>query len=274
MAAGRSEGERGARDDASGAGPRTIYETDGEAFVPTLLAIGPWDKRLQSGVALSGLAAHLVERAESPVPMITTRLVTDLQRPTPMGAPLLPRVSVVRSGKRLQILQVEILCEGEVVVRSSALRVREDVSPANGLEAPVALPEGLPTMTERSPLNAVLETRLQEGGLEQLGPGVVWARFVGDIVAGVSISPFVQLAMASDFGSGVSANIGWREWTFANVDISLHLLRQPRGAWARVQSRTRSAGNGIAIVDTLLADLEGTVGHAHQTLFVTKSGGG
>jgi hypothetical protein len=127
-------------------------------------------------------------------------------------------------------------------------------------------------MNERSPLNAVLETRLQEGGLEQLGPGVVWARFDGDIVAGTPISPFVQFAMASDFGSGVSANIPWREWTFANVDISLHLLRKPRGPWARVQARTRSAGNGIAIVDTLLADLEGPVGHAHQTLFVTKSG--
>jgi len=151
------------------------------------------------------------------------------------------------------------------------MRVRNGESPPSDAEPPHALPDDLPSMNPRSPLLPVLETRLEQGGLEQLGPGIVWSRFHGDIVPGIPISPFVQLAMASDFGSGSSAYVDWREWTFANVDITLHLLRMPRGPWARVQARTRSAGNGIAVVETQLADLEGIVGHAHQTLFVDRN---
>jgi hypothetical protein len=111
---------------------------------------------------------------------------------------------------------------------------------------------------------------LNRGGLESPGPGAVWARFSGEIVVGTPISPFVQTAMASDFGSGLSSFVDWREWSFANVDLSLHLTRMPAGPWIRVAAETGSAGNGTAIVDTRLADLDGEFGHAHQTLFLDR----
>jgi len=79
--------------------------------------------------------------------------------------------------------------------------------------------------------------------------------------------------MAADYGSGLSSYVDWRDWSYANVDISLHLTRMPEEEWIRVSAVTESAGNGIAIVDTRLSDQQGEFGHAHQTLFINPMGG-
>lgn len=257
----------------AGAAPplvRHIYDVVDGAYVPTRLATGPWDRRLQSGVVLNALIAHVIERAPSPVPMVTSRLLLDMMKPTTM-APVEARVAVVREGKRLQLLDVALVQEGVTTARASALRIRMSESPGTEAVRHMLPPAGLPSLNgDRSPLGHVSETRLESGGLEVPGPGVVWARLSGEILPGVAISPFVQLAMAADFGSGTSSFVDWRAWSFANVDISLHLTRMPQGEWVRVAAETRSAGNGLAVVHSLLADEWGELGHAHQTLFLDK----
>lgn len=252
------------------AAPTCIYEVTPGGFAPTALATGPWDKRYQNGVALNALVAYLIERHPAPAPMVTSRVVIDLLRPTPMAA-LVPRVETVREGHRLQLLQIELIQDGAATVRASALRVRAGESPQTAPVSFGAPPEGLPGFnSERSAFRHIIETRLESGGLEAPGPGVVWARVFGDIVPGVAVSPFVQAAMAADFGSGLSSEVDWREWSFANVDISLHLTRTPHGAWLRVAAETESAGNGIAVVAARLADEAGAFGHAHQTLYIDR----
>ena len=240
------------------------------AYVPTALATGPWDKRMQSGVVINALVAHAVEQTPSLVPMVTTRLVTDILKPAWM-APVQTRVEVIREGTRLQLLQIELLQQGVPIVRASALRVRLAESPATPFPIHAVAPEGLPSLNRRrSAMNAISETRLEAGGLDEIGPGLVWSRIRGDIVPGTPISPFVHTAMAADMGSGTSSYVDWREWTYANVDISLHLARMPQGEWVRVAAVTESAGNGLAVVDTRLADEHGEFGHAHQTLFLDR----
>ena len=255
---------------ATAPAPRHLFARDGAVYTPTALATGPWDRRLQSGVVLNALIAHEIERTPCPVPMVTSRLLLDIVRPTLM-APVETRVAIVREGKRLQLLDVELVQDGRITVRASALRVRVDESPGTMAPCHALPPPGLPSLNgERSPMRDIIETRLESGGLMVRGPGVVWARMTGDIVPGVPISPFVQLAMAADFGSGTSSFVDWREWSFANVDISLHLTRMPAGEWVRIAAETDSAGNGIAVVHSRLADERGEIGHAHQTLFLDR----
>ncbi|MEZ5709789.1 MAG: thioesterase family protein [Blastomonas sp.] len=251
---------------------RHLFDRDGAVYTPTVLATGPWDKRLQSGVVLNALVAHAIEETPCPVPMVTSRLLLDIMKPTLME-PVEVRTTVVREGKRLQLLDVELV-QGEVVTaRASALRVRIGEAPATGDCIHALPPLGLPSLNSgRSPMRHISETRLESGGLEEIGPGVVWARIDGEIVPGIAISPFVQLAMAADFGSGTSSFVDWRQWSFANVDISLHLARMPEGEWIRIAAQTESAGNGIAIVHSRIADEGGEIGHAHQTLFLDRRG--
>ncbi|WP_298287292.1 acyl-CoA thioesterase domain-containing protein [Novosphingobium sp.] len=241
------------------------------AFVPTALATGPWDKRMQSGVVINALVAHAAEQTPSLVPMVTSRLVTDILKPAWM-APVQPRVEVIREGTRLQLLQIELLQNDAPIVRASALRVRIAECPATPFPVHAVAPEGLPSLNRRrSAMNAINETRLEAGGLDVIGPGLVWSRMRGEIEPGMPISPFVHTAMAADMGSGTSSYVDWHDWTYANVDISLHLTRMPQGEWIRVAATTESAGNGLAVVDTRLADEHGEFGHAHQTLFLNRT---
>lgn len=250
--------------------PTWFYEEVAAGFNSSRLADGPWDRRHQNGVALAGLVAHLVERTATPVPMTTTRLTLDILRPTPTGV-VTARVTPLREGRRLQLLEVVLLAEGTPTLRATALRVREGDSPPGGAEVHALAAEGLPALNGgRSKFAHVVETRLESGGLEALGPGVAWVRFFGEIVPGVPISPFVQAAMAADFGSGLASIVDWREWSFANVDLALHLARMPQGPWLRIAAQTRAAGNGSGVVDAVLADAAGEIGQAHQTLFYDR----
>lgn len=250
--------------------PTHFYEPDGHGFLPTGLAIGPWDRRLQNGVALNALIAQLVEQTPTPVPMATARLVIDILKPTRMDR-VVPKLAMLREGKRLQLVELELVQDGTTTVRATALRVRIAHSPATEAIPRPHPAEGLPGFnSERSAFRRVIETRLESGGLEVHGPGVVWARVFGEVVPGIGVSPFVQAALAADFGSGLSSFVDWREWSFANVDISLHLTRPPQGEWVRVAASSESAGNGFAVVATELDDLHGRFGHAHQTLFLER----
>jgi len=202
--------------------------------------------------------------------MVIARLVIDIMKPTSMAA-VQTRTVALREGKRLQLIQVDILQDGEVTVRATALRVRVTPSPATEAIVHAHPSPDLPEFHRRkSPLYHVVESRLEAGGLEVPGPGVVWSRINADIVPGTPISPYVQMAMTADFGSGLSSFVNWREWSFANVDMTLHLARMPQGPWLRLAAATEGAGNGLAVVHSRLADELGEFGHAHQTLFLSQ----
>jgi len=251
---------------------RHLFDLVNGDYVPTSLTASPWDKRSLNGIAINALAAHVVESTPSPAPMVVSRLVTDILRPT-RQAPISTRIEVIREGRKLQLLQVELVQDGVATARTSALRVRIGDSPATPFAVHALTPADLPPLNRRrSGIGPIAETRLEAGGLEVLGPGLVWSRMFGEIVPGVAISPFVHAAMAADYGSGTSSYVNWREWSYANVDISLHLTRMPEGPWLRVSAMTESAGNGTAVVATRLSDERGEFAHAHQTLFIDRVG--
>lgn len=251
---------------------RHFYTGEDGLYVPGPLVAGPWNPAHQGGVPLAGLCAHLVEQVPTLVPMVTTRLVIDLLRPTPMQ-PVAARVTVPRDGKRLQMVEAEILADGIVTARVSALRVRVEAGPAtpDADDRPGDPPQAPPLLAPRSRLRHLVDSRLVRGGLEERGPGTVWLRISGDIVAGTPISPFVQAAMCADFGSGLSAFVDWRAWSFANVDITLHLVRMPVGPWLKLEAQSLGAGQGMALVDGHLTDAHGPIGRCHQTLYLNRT---
>lgn len=255
--------------------PAHFYDGEGSLYLPTQLAISPWDKASQNGLALAGLVAHLAEQTPAPAEMALTRLVLDIMHPTPLAA-IEARVEVVREGRRLQLLEISLMSGDRQTIRATALRMRLGSSPAAaGTEAPSAPPPpgGPAFLPSHSRIKHIAETRLVSGGLDDRGPGSTWTRIVGEIVRGVAITPLVHAAIVADFGSGLSTLLNWREWTFANVDVSLHLSRPPEGEWLRLDAETLNAGNGVAVVDGHLFDVRGPIGRTHQTLYIDRNAG-
>jgi hypothetical protein len=93
-------------------------------------------------------------------------------------------------------------------------------------------------------------------------------QYEADLMPGVSVADVVQAAMLSDFGNGLSVPIERGAYTFANVDIALHMTRRPVGGWMVVEADTNIDGAGVGLANMVLADARGVFGRAHQTLFI------
>lgn len=240
---------------------------------PLHAATGPWDPGFQNGVALSGLMAHVFETTPSAEGMDVARFHIDILKPTPMR-PFRITVTPVRDGRRLQVLDAELRVDGELTARASAVRLRRAETPTASVGPPPAPPEAWPPrlLSPRRPIFSMVESRQRQGPDGAAGYGAAWFRLTGDIVEGCPITPFVQMALVSDMGSGQARVVDYRTHTFANIDISVNLARAPRGDWVLLESEAVSHGEGRALVNTLLSDREGKFARAHQTLFIDPRG--
>ena len=244
----------------------SFYTRDGDRYAPTGLGISPWNPRAQMGAALAGLVAHALDLAESPVAMVPVRLTIDIMGAVPLG-PLTCDVTILREGARLQLLAVNLLQGSRVWVRATALRVRAGTSPS--IEAPLSRPFPIDPEPVAAMWNSPLaDTMRVQGGFPDPGPGAWWVRPKATVVAGEPLRPLERVAMVADYGSGVAPLVSPRDWTFANLDVALHLSRLPRGEWVLVDATSESAGNGIGLAHTRLGDRDGMFGAAHQSIFL------
>lgn len=246
-----------------------FYTREGDAFLPTRLAASPWERGKQNGVGLGGLSTFLIETIPAPATMTTARLTIDILAAAPMEATF-GRTRVLREGKRIQMVEAELVVGDRVVARATALRVRQEDTPPIPETNPYPPPESVPEARFMPPqaFGGTLETRLVSGALRQPGPGVLWVNFGHDHVAGEPLSPLLRAAILGDFGGGLGSVLDANAWTYANLDITLHFSRAPIGEWLLIDATTTSAGNGVGRSDMILADTSGPFARAHQTLFV------
>lgn len=258
---------------ADGVNERSVFFTHegGDIYLPQPVSRSPWNPGHQNGIAIGGLLTWLAEQAPSPVAMLPAHIVIDILRATPF-APTEGRATVVREGKRMQMVESTLAADGEVVARARVLRVRE-------LETPIAGPqrtwppreacEDNPRFLQpNSLLGQAVASRMITGRAGEPGPAAIWARFDADLMPGVPVEGVLQAAMLSDFGNGLSNPMESGGYSFANIDISLRMTRRPVGDWMVVDAETNVDGMGVGLSHMILADEAGMFGRAHQTLFI------
>src|SRR4029077_9762477 len=96
----------------------SVYRLDGATAIASELASGPWG-RMQHGSAPASLIAHLAETMPAAQPMRVARLTIDLMRPVPI-TPLTIRTEVVRDGRKIRLLRIDLLDGNVLVVSGSA----------------------------------------------------------------------------------------------------------------------------------------------------------
>jgi acyl-CoA thioesterase len=77
-----------------------------------------------------------------------------------------------------------------------------------------------------------------------------------------------RVAAAADCASGLSWVLDPGRWSFANVDLTVHLVRPPRGEWVCMDARTQVDAGGVALASSTLYDGDGRIGVGAQTLLV------
>ncbi|MEW3744784.1 thioesterase family protein, partial [Pseudomonas aeruginosa] len=71
-----------------------------------------------------------------------------------------------------------------------------------------------------------------------------------------------------DTANGVAPRVSPTTWMFPNVDLTIHLYRQPRGDWVGLDTTVIFGADGVGLTTSTLHDVHGPVGRAEQILTV------
>jgi hypothetical protein len=261
--------------------PESIFVADGDGFMPTDFARGPWSPAAQHGGAPAALMARAIERFDGGDAMVVTRLTIELLRPVPI-APLSVRTRMVRPGKKVQLVEASLASKETDVARCTGLRIRRADLPLTRRIAEVAAPAGPLTAEPYLPSRDAMvsysgfhrdgvEHRFVAGGFNQLGPATDWIRLRVPLIAGEETSAVCRVAAAADFGNGISGVLSRDDgYTFINPDLTIYLHRYPVGEWVCLQARTDIAPQGVGMAESLLFDERGTIGRSVQSLIIER----
>lgn len=232
--------------------------------MPTALCEGPWSADLQFGGAAAALLAQVICDVPSLVPQRVARLTVDLWHPVPITA-LLVSHRIVRQGKRISVVDAELVVDDLVVARASALRLR--VADLGEFRRPAGPPWPGPPPTDPRPegpyvnrpvpgVARATEFVAAAGATMMVDP--TWVRLAVPVVAGRPVPPLARLAFTADFVSG-AGHPRDEPVRGINADITLSVVRDPVGEWVCVTGTGWIAADGIGQSHAVLADAEGVV---------------
>jgi hypothetical protein len=199
-----------------------------------------------------------------------------LLRPVPLR-PLRASASVLRDGRRVQLVEAVLECDGAEVCRATGLRIRAAAEPltlpaGDGTTPAPPGPEEAraPEHVARGPafIETGVEMRFVRGSMRPSGPATVWVRLLHPVVEGEEPSPLTRVAALADFGNGVSSLLSWEDWLFINPELTVYAHRPPSGEWICLDARTELSPAGTGVAHSVLSDEHGSFGHALQALLV------
>jgi len=249
-------------------------------YLPTTRAGGAWAPNELHFAPLGGLIVHELDThraASSATRMALGRvtfeilgfLTTDECEIT---------VETVRPGRTIELMEATATIAGRVVVRARAwfLADFDTASIAGGAPAPMPEPGPTPdwSMLDVWTGGFVTSLAVRPVGTPEPGRNAAWLSSDIDLIAGETVSDVASYLSLVDTANGIAVRADPREWAFPNVDLSIHLYRQPVGRPVGLDTTQIYGTTGQGLTTTVLHDRLGAVGVAHQLLTIRQSPSG
>ncbi len=251
--------------------------TGADRYHATRHSEGPWDPRYQHGGPPTALLAAAIERQAGDDGLRIVRMTVEFLRPVPL-AELTVRVATVRPGRRVQLVEAELLHGDAVVVAARAWRLattdEEQPTPTTSTPPPPVPPEDAdppPRIWDTFGYGRALEWRPTAGNPGGGGPAAVWTRMRVPLVAGWEVTGLDRLLVLADSTNGVSLELPLTEWLSMPTALTVTILRPPAGHWVHLDARTHLAGDGVGLSHGQLSDAGGLLAMATQPLHIARA---
>lgn len=259
--------------------PEALFAVDGDLYVPSVAAQGPWGRTV-SGHVVGGILGHVIDRDAADPDLQPARLTVDLFRPTLMK-PVQVQTAVQREGKRIRLVDAAVIQDDVVVARASALYLRRSERPAGDVwTAPLTMPpipsEHTADIAEMPMLvwsyNADTEVAGPPGlQMEQWQQDsdqkFAWVRQTRPLVQGEALTAFTRAAMAGDVTSAL-CHWGTGGLRYINADYTLTLSRLPEGEYIGLAALSHLSDAGVAAGTAAFFDERGPIGTGIATALV------
>ncbi|MDH5671722.1 MAG: thioesterase family protein [Myxococcales bacterium] len=236
-----------------------FFTREGELFIPQPPCRGPWDPKSLNGRVVVALCGFQLENSHELDNYMPARLTVDMYR-LPGFAPIEVRTRIVRDGKRIKVIDAELISEGVSYARATSQWLLRGENPDSKVWSPpnwdAPPPEELP---ERAGAMGSMQVRPIAGAMGTLGKKQLWMRETRELVGGVPLSPFMWAAIPADLANPYS-NSGDRGLAYINSDVTLYLHRLPVDAWIGMEVVNHQATDGVAIGQVALYDRKGAIG--------------
>ena len=250
---------------------------DGQRFVGTDAARGPWSIDACHAGPATGLLARAVEALLPEKRLV--RLAAVIQRPIPMAGFRID-TEVERDGRTLATASAQLIDDlGRLCVMASSLHLAaRDLGrmPTAAIEhsqrgAAKAGPFPLTgTQHGQACFPDFVEVAYPPGETREPGPTAIWMR-APPLLEGEGPSPFQRLCPLADCGNAISRNAEIAEVSFLNPEISIVCFRAPESDWLASKALSHWESTGIGLATATLFDERGPVAAVHQTLILNRA---
>ncbi|HEX2591979.1 MAG TPA: acyl-CoA thioesterase domain-containing protein [Rhizomicrobium sp.] len=242
-----------------------FFKREGETYLPTEAGRGPWNPNSLHGRVVIGLLGHELERVEGGGDWMPARLTVDMYR-LPDFSPITAVTRVVRGGRRIKLVDCELISGGKSVARGTCqFLIRSENAPGKTWSPPkwdAPLPETLPPPPPGQFGQRMWKMRnVSDWFGSNEGRRGAWMAEIREIVEGVPLTPFSRVAVAADFTSPL-ANRAEDTLGYINTDVTVYLHRLPVSEWIGFERVNHHATDGVAIGECFLHDIEGPIGSA------------
>jgi len=245
-----------------------------QRFTPTAHATGAWAADEQHFSPVAGLLVHEIQRTragEQRPGMAMSRITFDILGRIPVGE-FDVEVRIVRPGRTIELVEATAFAAGRAAVTARAwlMTSGDTTSVAGGAPDPLPAPDTLPpwSMDSMWPGGFIASLDVRPVGPYRPGRATAWISTGLDLVEGEHADTVTSYIALVDTANGIAAREKPSEWMFPNLDLSIHLYRQPEGRWVGLDTAVAFGGAGHGLTTTVLHDIEGPVGYAQQILTV------
>lgn len=240
-------------------------------FVSTLHAQGAWQEDELHMAPVSGLVAAELEAYQPRNDFITTRISFDILGKLHAGEVKVV-TETVRPGRTIELIQSTVYAQGRAVLVGRTWKViASDTSRVAELTdaqlPPVEEAQPWDGMTDRWPGGFIRSIQVRTFPDHAPGHGRAWITSDLDVIEGEPTSPFVRLIGLADTANGLAplAEPTTGDVFFANVDLTIHFLREPVGEWLGLSIAANIGQTGGGITSAILYDTDGVLGRSEQS---------
>ncbi|MBZ5740622.1 thioesterase family protein [Nocardioides mangrovi] len=240
---------------------------------------GAWSLTEQHIAPLTGLGVHVIERHLAALGLgdgkAVGRVTFDILGVVPIEEVTF-RVSVVRPGRSIDLVEAVASCRGRdvLVVRAWRMATGDTTSVAGGPPTSMPAPVDVPAwdMTAVWPGGFIASIDVRRTADSAPGRATAWIDTPIPLVADEPVSTLARFIGLVDTANGIGVRESPREWMFPNLDLSVHLFRQPVPGPVGIANHVTFGPDGLGLTSSVLHDVAGPVGRAAQSLTVRRLG--
>ena len=238
-------------------------------FQPTRHAEGAWSTEDYHFSSLAGLMIHEIERTRPHKDLVLSRISYDILGRLPF-AEVEVIVETLRPGRTIELVQATATIGGRSVIKARAWYLAtSDTTEVEAVSAePLTSPEDSAErdLTELWAGGFIRQLEVRQAMERRPGRGATWIRTPNVLVEGEEPIGIAQYFTSIDVANGINPQQGPEEWAYPNVDLTVHLFRQPTGPWTGLDTTVTWGPEGIGLTSSVLHDIHGPIGRASLSL--------